>query len=93
MPMEGNLVGDKLASSINAQIAPMGRCVPLIRRTDNVVGSLNLSIKIDAAGKVTPDLQSPANPEATKCILDGARGWSLPGIGAGRAMVLLAIEE
>ena len=54
--------------------------------------SLNLQVTIAEDGKVTPDLQSPVNPDAKKCILDAVKAWSVRGAGVGKAMVLLSIE-
>jgi hypothetical protein len=79
----------RLGGCLEARI-PRATCVVALLSD---VGSLNLQIAIDQAGAVTPALQSPANPEATTCILSGARAWSLPAIGTGTAMVLLSIDE
>lgn len=92
MAMDSNVVAEKLVAEVNRQIGPIGRCAEIIRKTDNVVGSLNLQVTISKDGHVTPSLQSPVNPEAEKCLLDGIRAWSIAGAGHGRAMVLLEIK-
>jgi len=91
--MAGTIDATKLKTAINRQIHPMARCVALLRKTDKIVGSLNLQVAVSEQGAVTPSLQSPANAEATKCVVEGARAWKLPSVGSGTAMVLLNLEE
>jgi hypothetical protein len=90
--MEGGVDAKTLVDSINTQSAGLAACVPLIRETDKVVGSLNVQVTIKADGAMSAELQSPVNPKAEKCLLDGMRGWKAAGTKAGRAMVLLTIE-
>jgi hypothetical protein len=92
MKLEGNVDADKVVPAINTQVAGLQRCVALIRTTDKVVGSLNLRITIAQDGKVATELQSPVNASAQRCLLDGARTWSIKGAGAGKAMLLLNLE-
>jgi hypothetical protein len=93
MPMDGKLDSEILLAQVNGQLGPLVRCVALIRRTDKVVGSLNLQVTIASDGAVKPDLQSPMNKEAEACLLDGMKNWKLAGQGAGRAMVLLSLND
>ena len=93
MPTEGSLDAEALVSELNEQMGALGACVGLIRKTDEVVGSLNVQVTISANGEVTPDLQSPVNPDAERCLLEAMRAWRLPGLGEGKAMVLLSLGE
>jgi hypothetical protein len=93
MPTEGKLDASALLGKVNEQIQPLSRCVPLIRNTDNVVGSLNLHVRIADDGSVKVDLQSPVNKQAERCLVDGMSGWKLTGMGRGRAMVLLMLDD
>lgn len=92
MKLEGDVDTDKIVPAINTQVAALQRCVAAIRATDKVVGSLNLEITVAEGGKVKTDLQSPVNPAAKTCLLDGVRAWSVKGAGAGKAMLLLNLE-
>lgn len=92
LKMEGDLDDKKLVAEANKQIEAVSKCAPIVRKTDGVVGSLNLQVTIAKDGKVTPDLKSPVNPDAKKCILEAVKAWSVKGAGAGKAMVLLSIE-
>lgn len=91
MRMEGNIVPETLVAEVNRQVHLMDRCAGLIRKTDTAVGSLNVQVRTDARGTVA-DLQSPVNPEAQQCLLEGMRAWSLQDAGQGKAMLLLVIE-
>jgi Lon protease-like protein len=92
LKLEGDVAAVELARAINTQVAELQRCVPIIRATDGVVGSLNLQVLIAKDGKVATELQSPINDDAKRCLLDGARGWVVRGAGAGKAMLLLNLE-
>jgi hypothetical protein len=92
MRLEGNLAVNDVVRVINTQVAELQRCVATIRETDGVVGSLNLQVTIAEDGKVVTELQSPVNDDAKRCLLDGARGWVVPGAGSGKAMLLLNLE-
>lgn len=91
MVKSGKMTEKALVAELQTQLSAMHACVPLIRKTDVNVGSLNLEITVSEEGSVTPDLQSPANDEAERCILDGARAWRVSGPGS--AMVLLMIQD
>ena len=91
MRMEGVIQPKLLVDEINRQTDSISRCAELIRATDTAVGSLNLQVSVQSSG-ATYDLQSPVNPEAKRCLLDGMSRWSLIAAGTGRAMVLLSIE-
>lgn len=93
MKMDGTVDPDRLVSEINRQVESLHRCVALIRRTDRVVGSLNLEIEIGTDGAVAVDLQSPVNPEAEQCLLEGTRGWTVASARQGRAMLLLVLQD
>jgi hypothetical protein len=93
MTQAGTLREKELVAEVNRQRGSVQRCGPLVRRTDPVVGSLNLQLSIDAAGRVTPDLQSPVNDEAKACLLAAARGWRIRGAGSGEAMLLLVLDD
>lgn len=93
MPMEGTLDKDKLVSELNLQLADLHACAAIVRETDDVVGSLNVRITAAADGKVTPELQSPVNERAEKCLLDGMRAWTIKEAGQGTSMVLLELSS
>jgi hypothetical protein len=92
MKTDGDLSSEALSAAINARSAALGACVPAIRRTDKVVGSLNLQVTVTGPDATSLDLQSPMNDEAKKCVLGALAGLSVRG-GTGRAMVLLNIDE
>ncbi|MBI5534547.1 MAG: hypothetical protein HY898_17610 [Deltaproteobacteria bacterium] len=91
MPMEGKLDAPALVSAINQQVGSVASCAALIRRTDAVVGSLNLRVDVDSTGSVRVALESPVNDEAKRCLQDGFALWRVRDAGQGRAMVLLSI--
>ena len=93
MPMSGSLDDDVLITVINGQLGPLDRCVALIRKTNKVVGSLNLRVTVTADGNSTTELQSPLDDEAKRCVLDGIRDWRIRGAGHGDAMVLLELTD
>ncbi len=92
MKMEGDLSTDALAAAIDARGAALAACVADVRRTDRVVGSLNLQVTVAGPDVATLDLQSPVNEVAKKCVLGALMGLRVSP-GTGRAMVLLSIEE
>lgn len=89
--MEGKLDAPALVSAINQQVGSVASCAALIRRTDAVVGSLNLRVDVDSTGSVRVALESPVNDEAKRCLQDGFALWRVRDAGQGRAMVLLSI--
>jgi hypothetical protein len=91
MKLEGNVDADKLVAAINTQVADLQKCVAVIRSTDNVVGSLNLEVKIAQDGAVVTDLQSPVNDPAKMCLMDGFHKWTVKDAGVGKAMLMLAL--
>jgi hypothetical protein len=91
MPMEGKLDAVALVAAINQQVGSVASCAALIRRTDNVVGSLNLRVDVDSTGSVRVAIESPVNDEAKRCLQDGFALWRVRNAGQGRAMVLLSI--
>lgn len=93
MATEGSIDHKALAIELDRQLLPLEPCVALIRRTDQVVGSLNLQVKVDSTGQISVDLQSPVNPEAKRCLLAGMRSWHVVGTGAGTSMVLLELTD
>jgi hypothetical protein len=92
MKLEGDVVTDKLVLAINSELGDLQRCAPMIRATDNAVGSINLELTIAKNGKVKTDLQSPVNDAAKHCLVDGMRAWVVKGAGTGKAMLLLSLE-
>jgi hypothetical protein len=92
MTMSGSIVVEKLLAAVNRQVASIAPCAALIRKTDAVVGSLNLQVDITKTGP-SLDVQSDASQEAKQCLYDGMKTWSLAGAGYGRAMVLLSLER
>jgi hypothetical protein len=93
MRMSGDLEEQALIEDINRQIAPLDRCVPLVRETDQVVKSLNVSVSVTAKGSVTPALHSPVNDGAARCLVSGMRAWVVDSAGTGSAMVLLVLGD
>jgi hypothetical protein len=90
MPMDGDLDAGRVVSELNLQLGDLHGCVPVIRETDTVVGSLNVQIAVAADGAVTADLQSPVNDRAKACLLEGMKAWKIES-GQGRSMVLLEL--
>lgn len=93
MTQEGTVDPPRLVAEVNRQRGRLQSCGPLVRKTDPVVGSLNLSLEVLSTGRVKPDLQSPVNPEALRCLLDAAGAWVIRGAGTGRAMLLLVLDD
>lgn len=91
MKTDGDVSTEAIAAAVDARGAALGACVPAIRSTDKVVGSLNLQVTVTGPNATTLELQSPVNDEAKKCILGALAGLSVR-VGTGRAMVLLGIE-
>jgi len=91
MKIDGALDDKALVPELDAQIVGVAKCAAIVRKSDTVVGSLNLQITVAKDGTVTPDLQSPVNKEAKSCILAAVRKWRVKKAGAGRAMVLLSV--
>lgn len=94
MGMEGKVDDKALVAETNAQVEKVSACAPIVRKTDHVVGSINLKIAIAKDGTTKPELQSPVSDEAKTCILDAVGKWKLSQkVGAGSAMVLLSFVE
>jgi hypothetical protein len=93
MKTSGSIAERTLVSTVNDHMDVLDGCLPLIRKTDDVVGSLNVELTISTTGAVTADLQSPVNPAAKTCLLEGMRRWKLPAVGDGKAMLLLALGD
>ena len=91
MKLDGNVDDKALVTELSSE--NLASCVPLIRKTDNVVGSLNVELMIRKDSSVSPALQSPVNKEAETCLLGAMRKWKVKKAGAGRAMVLLTIAQ
>lgn len=88
---EGTLDATEIVAAANADATGLQQCaVPLVSNHPGT-GSVNLEITVTANGGVTGDLQSPAHPDAKKCILDLVRTWKVPG--SGKAMVLLSVQH
>ncbi len=94
MPIDSSIDKDRLLSDIGKQVTSLTKCVALIRKTDNVVGSLNVEANVGKDKKIKLTLRSPVNPEAEKCIADGTKKWTAEtATGTGRAMVLLVLDD
>lgn len=93
MPFEGDLDKDMLVAEINRQLGPLDACVPLVRRTDSGVGSLNVRLSVSPSGALGPKLESPLNPEAERCLLAGLERIRITKAGKGRAMLLLSLLD
>jgi len=93
MPFEGDLDKDALIAEINRQLGPLDACVPLIRRTDSGVGSLNVRLSVSPSGSLGPKLESPLNPEAERCLIAGLERIRVTKAGKGRAMLLLSLLD
>lgn len=92
MVMDGPISTPSILDAINARSAKLGACIPEIRKTDKVVGSLNLRVTVELQGAATVELQSPLSDDAKKCVLGALADLKVNG-GPGHAMVLLEIEE
>lgn len=94
MPIDSSIDKDRLLADIGKQVPSLTKCVALIRKTDNVVGSLNVEANVGKDKKIKLTLRSPVNPEAEKCIADGTKKWTAEtATGTGRAMVLLVLDD
>lgn len=93
MAMGGAIDPKALVSELDGQLAPLEPCVALIRKTDDVVGSLNLQVTVATSGATRVELQSPVNTDAQRCLLGGMRAWRATHAGAGTAMVLLGLTD
>lgn len=93
MRFDGAVDAARLVAALRTQVARVQPCMALVRRTDRVVGSLNLRVMVSRSGAVTTRLESPVNPAASECILAATRTWRAPRVGAGTAMVLLTITD
>jgi hypothetical protein len=91
MKLDGPIQTPAIVDAINERSAALGACIRAIRKTDAVVGSLNLQVTVTLQG-TTVELQSPLADEAKKCVLDALAELEVSS-GPGRAMVLLEIEE
>jgi hypothetical protein len=93
MKLDGSVDEKRLVRELEGQMKGLGACVPLIRKTDEVVGSLNLEVSIGQGKSPQISLRSPMNPEAERCVTEAAGAWRLDDVGRGRAMVLLVLGE
>lgn len=92
MKLDGAISTAAVVDGVNERSDALGACVPAIRATDTVVGSLNLRVTVSANGQATVAVESAMNDDAKKCVLDAFAGMKVSS-GPGRAMVLLEIEE
>lgn len=92
MRMEGNVETANVAAAIEARASALGACVPMIRKTDAVVGSLNVQITLRAPGDVQIELQSPLADDAKRCVLGALDGLAVQG-STGKMMLLLGIDD
>jgi hypothetical protein len=92
MKLDGDVSSEALGAAVDARSAALGACVPAIRSTDKVVGSLNLKVTVTGPGAAKLELQSPVNDAAEKCLFAALSGLSVR-VGTGHAMVLLNIGE
>jgi hypothetical protein len=92
MAMDGPVSTPAIMKAVDERATALGACIPAIRKTDKVVGSLNLQVTVNLQAPATVELQSPLNDEAKKCVLDALADLKVGG-GPGRAMVLLEIED
>lgn len=94
MPIDSSIDKDRLLADVGKQVSSLTKCVALIRKTDSVVGSLNVEANVGKDKKIKLTLRSPVNPEAEKCIAEGTKKWTAePSTGTGRAMVLLVLDD
>jgi hypothetical protein len=93
MKMGGQVDEKALVEALQPQLAALDPCASLTREADAVVGSLNLQLTIADGGAVTTDLQSPVSDAAKRCFDAAFAAWKLPGVGAGKAMVLVELPR
>jgi hypothetical protein len=80
-------------SLISSRFAHGGPRTPAVARGGDAKWTLNVELRVDPSGATVATMRSPVGPDAERCLVAGMANWQLGAAGAGRAMLLLSLDD